>query len=224
MNIETGFELCSNGIDYHEIIECIVSALDAKDPYTAGHSQRVSEMALALSEVLGLKREEVDKIHVAAHLHDIGKIGVPDAVLNKPDRLSPEEWEAIKKHPQTGADILSKSRHLNELKDIVLYHHERYDGKGYPKGLKGEDIPLGARIIAICDSIDAMTSDRGYRKAYSLEYCYEEINNNLGKMFDPDIGLLALLNWEKVTAAIQCPLGPGQLDIPAGSMYTFREN
>ncbi len=203
MNIEARFELSYDGIDYHEIIECIVSALDAKDPYTAGHSQRVSEMALALSEVLGLPEAEVDKIHVAAHLHDIGKIGVPDAILNKPDRLQEEEWEAIKKHPKTGADILSKSRHLNELKDIVLYHHESYDGKGYPSGLKGKEIPLGARIIAICDSIDAMTSDRGYRKAYSLEYCYEEIKKNLGKMYDPDIGALALLHWSKVTASVK---------------------
>jgi putative nucleotidyltransferase with HDIG domain len=203
MNIEARFELSYDGIDYHEIIECIVSALDAKDPYTAGHSQRVSEMALALSGVLGLPEAEVDKIHVAAHLHDIGKIGVPDAILNKPDRLSKEEWEAIKKHPKTGADILSKSRHLNELKDIVLYHHESYDGKGYPSGLKGKEIPLGARIIAICDSIDAMTSDRGYRKAYTLDYCYEEIKKNLGKMYDPDIGALALLHWSKVTATVK---------------------
>ncbi|WP_313073631.1 HD-GYP domain-containing protein [Lacrimispora sp.] len=203
MNIEARFELSYDGIDYHEIIECIVSALDAKDPYTAGHSQRVSEMALALSEILGLTEAEVDKIHVAAHLHDIGKIGVPDAILNKPDRLSKEEWEAIKKHPKTGADILSKSRHLNELKDIVLYHHESYDGKGYPSGLKGKEIPLGARIIAICDSIDAMTSDRGYRKAYTLDYCYEEIKKNLGKMYDPDIGALALLHWSKVTATVK---------------------
>jgi putative nucleotidyltransferase with HDIG domain len=201
MNTETVFELCNDGIDYHEIIECIVSALDAKDPYTAGHSQRVSDMVLALSEVLGLPRTEMEKIHIAAHLHDIGKIGVPDAVLNKPDTLSREEWEAMKKHPKIGAEILSKSRHLNELKDIVLYHHERYDGKGYPSGLKGKEIPLGARIIAICDSIDAMMSDRGYRKAYSLDHCYEEIKKNLGMMYDPDIGALALMHWSEVTAA-----------------------
>lgn len=199
--MNTGFELCNDGIDYHEIIECIVSALDAKDPYTAGHSQRVSDMALALSALLGLPRSEVEKIHIAAHLHDIGKIGVPDAVLNKPDGLSDEEWEAMKKHPKIGADILSKSRHLNELKDIVLHHHERYDGKGYPAGLKGKEIPVGARIIAICDSIDAMTSDRGYRSAYSLDHCYEEIKKNLGQMYDPDIGTLALQHWSEVTAA-----------------------
>lgn len=201
MNTGTGFELCNNGIDYHEIIECIVSALDAKDPYTAGHSQRVSDMALTLSALLELPQAEVERIHIAAHLHDIGKIGVPDAVLNKPDRLSGEEWEAMKKHPGIGAEILSKSRHLNELKEIVLYHHERYDGKGYPDGLKGKEIPVGARIIAICDSIDAMTSDRGYRGAYSLDHCYEEIKKNLGLMYDPDIGALALLRWSEVTVA-----------------------
>lgn len=202
MNSKTGFELCTGGVDYHEIIECTVSALDAKDPYTAGHSQRVSDMALALLEFLDLGQEEVEKIHIAAHLHDIGKIGVPDSVLNKPEKLSKEEWEFMKKHPGIGADILSKSRHLNELKEIVLYHHERFDGKGYPEGLKGEEIPLGGRIIAICDSIDAMTSDRGYRNAYSLEHCYEEIEKNLGVMYDPVIGALALKNWEAVTRTV----------------------
>lgn len=192
-------ELCSGSVDYHEIIECIVSALDAKDPYTAGHSQRVSDMALALSEFLGLDKKEIEKIHIAAHLHDIGKIGIPDCVLNKPEKLSEEEWAAMKRHPGIGADILSKSRHLKELKDIVLYHHERFDGKGYPEGLKGEEIPLGARIIAICDSIDAMTSDRGYRSAYSMDHCYEEIEKNLGVMYDPVIGALALKHWDQVT-------------------------
>lgn len=197
------YELCTGGVDYHEIIQCIVSALDAKDPYTAGHSQRVSDMALALLEFLSLDKNEIEKIHIAAHLHDIGKIGIPDSVLNKPDKLSEEEWEAMKKHPRIGADILSKSRHLKELKDIVLYHHERFDGKGYPEGLKGDEIPLGARIIAVCDSIDAMTSDRGYRRAYSLERCYEEIKKNLGAMYDPVLGNLALMHWDQVTETIR---------------------
>lgn len=187
-----------NGIDYHEIIECIVGALDAKDPYTAGHSQRVSDMALKVCTLLDFKEEEVEEIHIAAHLHDIGKIGVPDDVLNKTDKLNEEEWTAMKKHPQIGADILSKSKHLNELKDIVLYHHERFDGTGYPQGLKGEKIPVGARIIAICDSIDAMTSNRSYRKAYTFEYCYTQIKENLGNMYDPRIGAFVLQHWKEI--------------------------
>lgn len=120
----------SNGIDYHEIIECIVSALDAKDPYTAGHSQRVSDLCLEVCKVLQLDENETEKIHIAAHLHDIGKVGIPDMVLNKEGKLTDEEWAHMKKHPQIGAEILSKSQHLSELKSLVLFHHERVDGKG----------------------------------------------------------------------------------------------
>lgn len=188
-------ELYCKGIDYHEIIECIVSALDAKDPYTAGHSKRVSDMALRVCEVMNLNKDETEEIHIAAHLHDIGKIGVPDAVLNKNNKLTPKEWEAMKKHSKIGADILSKSHQLNELKEIVLYHHERFDGGGYPEGLKSNKIPIGARIIAICDSIDAMTSTRSYRKAHTFAYCYKEIEKNLGKMYDPFIGACVLKHW-----------------------------
>ena len=192
------YEYCNQTIDYHEIIECIVSALDAKDPYTAGHSQRVSDMTLKICELIGLKKRDTEKIHIAAHLHDIGKIGVPDAVLNKDTRLNDEEWEAMKKHPQIGADILSKSYHLSELNHIVLCHHERFDGNGYPSGLKGEKIPVGSRIIAICDSIDAMTSDRSYRKAHNFDYCYKEIEKNIGSMYDPMIGRYVLDHWGEV--------------------------
>lgn len=186
------------GIDYHEIIECLVSALDAKSPYTAGHSKRVSDMALAVCRQIGMKEEDAERIHIAAHLHDIGKIGIPDAVLNKKERLNREEWEMIKKHPVIGAEILSKSRRLSELKHIVLCHHERFDGTGYPLGLKAEQIPVGARIIAICDSIDAMHSSRCYRIAHNLDYCYEEIEKNLGTMYDPVIGKYVLKNWEMI--------------------------
>ncbi len=186
------------GIDYHEIIECITSALDAKDAYTAGHSQRVSDLSLEVCRILGLNRNETEKIHIAAHLHDIGKVGVPDHVLNKDGKLTIEEWECMKKHPQIGAEILSKSQHLNELKDMVLFHHERVDGKGYPKGLAGNQIPFGAKIIAVCDSIDAMLSDRSYRKAHTYEYCYEEIKKNLGIMYDFEIGRLVLEQWDTV--------------------------
>lgn len=190
-----------HAVDYHEIIECIVSALDAKDPYTAGHSQRVSDMSLKVCEFLDIRHEDTEKIHIAAHLHDIGKIGVPDAVLNKTDRLNEKEWEAMKKHPAIGAEILSKSHHLSELKHIVLCHHERFDGLGYPAGLKGENIPLGARIIAICDSIDAITSNRSYRNAHDFCYCYREIEKNLGKMYDPKIGKCVLNNWDEIVSA-----------------------
>ena len=152
-------------IQYHEIIECITCALDARDTYTAGHSKRVSDMALRVCYVLRLKKKEIQKIHIAAHLHDIGKIGVPDAIL---------------------------------LKDIVLHHHERYDGGGYPAGIQGKQIPLGSRIIAICDSIDAMSSNRCYRKAYDRDFCYQEIKKNLGKMYDPEIGKAVLEHWDYV--------------------------
>lgn len=185
-------------IDYHEIIECITCALDAKDSYTAGHSKSVSDMAYKVCVLIGLNDNDIEKIHIAAHLHDIGKIGVPDAVLNKTTRLNEEEWKAIKKHPSIGAEILSKSGRLNELKDMVLYHHERYDGLGYPYGLKGDEIPIGSRIIAICDSIDAMTSDRCYRKAYDFRSCYGEIKKNLGKMYDPFIGEFVLKHWKEI--------------------------
>lgn len=192
-------EFCENEISYHEIIECITCALDAKDPYTAGHSKRVSDMALRVCEFMGMKAEDREKIHIAAHLHDIGKIGVPDAILNKEGRLTQEEFESIKKHPVIGAEILGKSKKLSELSEIVLMHHERYDGKGYPTGKAGTEIPIGARIIAICDSIDAITSNRCYRKAHDFAYCYEEIKKNLGKMYDPIVGKYVLDHWEEVT-------------------------
>ncbi len=149
-----------------------------------------------------LHEELSEKVHIAAHLHDIGKIGIPDAILNKEGKLNEREWEVIKRHPQIGADILSKSSHLAKMKDIILYHHERFDGLGYPAGLFGQNIPLGARIIAICDSIDAMTSIRVYRKAYSLEYCYLELEKNLGKMYDPAIGELVLEHWKELIRTI----------------------
>lgn len=191
-------KLCANEIYYHEIIDCITCALDARDPYTAGHSQRVSDMALLVCCLMGIEEDEALKIHIAAHLHDIGKIGVPDAVLNKEGKLTDEEYECIKKHPAIGAEILGKSHNLSELKNMVLMHHERFDGKGYPFGKAGADIPLGARIIAVCDSIDAITSNRCYRKAHDFDFCYREIEKNLGKMYDPVVGKCVLENWDKI--------------------------
>ena len=195
-------DFCDDEINYHEIIDCITFALDTRDPYTGGHSQRVSDMALEVCKILGLDKNESEKVHIAAHLHDIGKIGVPDAVLQKQGKLTEDEWQQMKKHPEYGANILKKSHRLSELSEIVLMHHERFDGKGYPFGKSGDEIPLGARIIAICDSIDAMTSNRCYRKSLSFETCYNEIKINLGKMYDRQIGQKVLDNWSQIIGVL----------------------
>ena len=187
--------ICEENFEYHEFVECIASALDARDPYTGNHSERVSDMACELCHILELPEEQVQEIHIAGHLHDIGKIGIPDRVLLKEGRLNDEEWQLMKKHPQIGADILQKSAKLSRISAIILHHHERYDGNGYPFGAKGEEIPLGARIIAVCDSIDAMLSNRSYRKAMPFEVCRGEIEKNVGVMYDPVIAKAALDNW-----------------------------
>lgn len=179
---------------YHEFVECISFALDARDPYTGDHSRRVSDTATLLAKMLGLSDDEIQEIHIAAHLHDIGKIGIPDSVLLKPGRLDDEEWKMMKRHPQIGADILAKSPRFSRISAIILHHHERYDGKGYPFGAKEQEIPLGSRIIAVCDSIDAMASARAYRKALPLDTVYEEIEKNIGLMYDPDVAKKLLDN------------------------------
>lgn len=185
-------------IDYHEIIECIVSALDAKDPYTADHSWKVGNMAQKVCCLLGIEGYEAEEIHISAHLHDIGKIGIPDAVLNKHCELSETEWEIVMQHPSIGANILMRSPRLKDISENVLRHHERYDGSGYPGGIKGEEIPLGARIIAICDSIDTMLTDRIYRAAYEPDMCYSEISDNLGTMYDPEVGRVILAHFNEI--------------------------
>lgn len=190
---------CEIDYEYHEFVECITSALDARDPYTGKHSERVSDMACFIGELMGLTEAETQEIHIAGHLHDIGKIGIPDRVLLKEGKLDDEEWTLMKKHPEIGADILSKSSHFARLAAIILHHHERWDGKGYPFGAKGTEIPLGARIIAVCDSIDAMASKRAYRNALPLEVCKAEIEKNVGIMYDPEVARLALENWDKLT-------------------------
>ncbi|WPC43074.1 HD-GYP domain-containing protein [Clostridium sp. JS66] len=172
---------------YHDIIESLVTALEAKDFYTRGHSERVAFMAYELSKKLGIGGTELENIHMAAHLHDIGKIGIPDNILNKTGKLSEDEWQRIKMHPKIGFDILNKSNKLKHIAKIVLHHHEKWNGSGYPNGLTKLDIPLGARIIAVCDSIDAMTSIRPYRKAMDFEKCMEEIVVNKNIMYDPII-------------------------------------
>lgn len=166
---------CESAYEEHDLVECITSALDARDPYTGNHSRRVSDMACDLCHVLGMPEDITREIHIAGHLHDIGKIGIPDKVLLKPGRLNDEEWELMKQHPKIGADILAGAPKFARIAAIILHHHERFDGKGYPFGAKGEEIPLGSRIIAVCDSIDAMASSRAYRGALPLETVRSEI-------------------------------------------------
>ncbi len=185
-----------------DLISCLISVEEAKDSYTAHHSERVKAYSELIARFLGLSESSISLITHAAHLHDIGKIGIRDNVLTKPGKLTDEEFEIIKQHPVIGAKILMQSNYTHELVQIVLHHHERYDGRGYPEGLKGEDIPIGARVIAIADSIDAMTSKRVYRDAMSLDYCRNEIEKNLGVMYDPAIGKVVLEHWSEMVDSL----------------------
>lgn len=181
-----------------ELVSCLISIEEAKDSYTAHHSDRVQELSCKIAELLGLSESSLKLISDAALLHDIGKVGVSDAILGKPAKLTDEEFAVIKQHPVIGARILMQSNHTQELVQVVLHHHERYDGRGYPEGLSGDEIPVGARVIAIADSIDAMTSRRCYRDAMSLDFCREEIEKNLGKMYDPAMGQVVLDHWSEI--------------------------
>jgi putative nucleotidyltransferase with HDIG domain len=185
---------------YHDIIESLAAALDAKDVYTAGHSTQVGNMAFHLAKKLLIDDYTLQMVHIAGHLHDIGKIGVPDNILNKKGKLNFDEWELMKKHPEIGCNILKKTSSLKEISSIVLHHHEKWNGTGYPYGLSKEEIPLGSRIIAICDSIDAMRSERAYKKVIGNAQCYNEIVTNKGIMYDPNITDCIIKNWDIIVA------------------------
>lgn len=173
--------------DLHEIVEGLATALDAKNTFMCGHSERVAELSLLLAKGMGLSASEQDRIHIGAHLHDIGKIGIPDAILNKPGKLTEAEFAIIRKHPEIGNNIVSKIRVLHAVADIVRHHHERFDGGGYPDGLCGQEISLGARIVAVADAFDAMTSTRTYRLALNINKTMQEMYRCRGSQFDPDV-------------------------------------
>ncbi len=170
---------------YKSTITALAAAIDAKDPYTRGHSQRVMRYALLGGATLSLPVEETETLEYAGILHDIGKIAVDTAILNKPDTLTPSEWDIIREHPVTGANLLKGIPFLKKASQAVLYHHERFDGKGYPAGLKGPDIPLEARLIAVADAFDTMTTDRSYRPALTVDYTIKEIYGCSGTQFCP---------------------------------------
>ena len=177
---------------FEQTAESLANAIDAKDRYTHGHSTRVASISRQIAERAGLPEEECRKIYFSALLHDVGKIGVPDVIINKEGKLTDEEFEHIRQHPILGYQILSSIKQSPELSVGAHYHHERYDGKGYPDGLKGEEIPETARIIAVADAYDAMTSSRSYRKELSYEKTKEELRKGMGTQFDPKYAQIML--------------------------------
>jgi cyclic di-GMP phosphodiesterase len=172
---------------YDITLEALGDALDLKDAETEGHSRRVTAFTIAIARAMGLPQDRVRIIARGAFLHDVGKMAIPDAILRKPGRLSPEEQVIMQQHAQLGYQMLRKIPFLHEAANIVYSHQERFDGSGYPRGLKGDQIPLGARIFAVADTFDAVTSDRPYRAAQSISSGRREIERQSGKQFDPEI-------------------------------------
>ena len=172
---------------YLDMIQTLRYTVEAKDPYTRGHSDRVSEFSVLIGEKLGLSEEQIKILKIGGLFHDIGKIGIPDSILLKTDKLSDDEYSEIKNHPSIGAHILGAASIFKDIIPIVKHHHERFDGRGYPSGLQGEEIPFLARIAAVADTFDAMTSKRSYRDALDIQYVKDEIQRCKGTQFDPQI-------------------------------------
>ncbi len=172
---------------YSSILKALVQTLESRDPYSVNHSVKVSEIACKIGEKLNLSSYEIFLLELCSLLHDIGKFSVPKNILTKKDRLQENEWMNIRKHPIYSVEILKKFPPLKSLLKPILHHHERYNGSGYPDGLKGEDIPLFSRIISVADVFDAMTTPRAYRPPYTKEYAISEIVKNAGDLYDPNI-------------------------------------
>lgn len=188
---------------YDTTLENLMTALDLRDVETFGHSRTVAKYSDTLARILGIRDKELlDNIRKGALLHDVGKIAIPDAILKKPGALTPEEWEKIRLHPTLGYGLIKEIKLLKEVGHIILYHHERYDGNGYPKGLKKNDIPLEARIFALADALDAITSYRPYRKERDFKAARKEIQTHSKKQFDPEVVeafcSLSLENWQRI--------------------------
>ena len=178
-------------------VRSLAAAIETKDLYTRGHSERVTMFSELIAKELGFSQEEIDNLNLAGLLHDIGKIGVDESILRKPAKLTPAEFEEIKKHPEYAANILESIPQLRNIIPSIRHHHERYDGNGYPNGLKGEDIPYFARILAIADTFDAMNSSRPYRAALPFSVCLGEVERCSGTQFDPEISVSAVKAFKK---------------------------
>lgn len=183
-NVLLGRELQKAALD---TVKSLAAAIDAKDAYTSGHSERVGWLAQLVGAALELSELELQMLGWAGLLHDVGKIGVPEHILNKPGKLTDEEFDAIKKHPQIGYDVLKPVAHFGPVLDAVLYHHENHDGGGYPAGLAGNAIPLAARIVHVVDIFDALTTSRSYRKGFSVEKALRILNEDAGRVTDPEV-------------------------------------
>ena len=172
---------------HQETIRALIKSLEAKDEYTRGHSDRVTEYAMVIGQKLGFDKDELTKLYYGAILHDIGKIGISEDILNNPMSLCRDEFDCMKKHPEIGATIVSSIESLKSIATSILYHHERFDGSGYPAGLKGKEIPLHARIISITDAVDAMSSTRTYRSPLTEDNAIRELIAGAGTQFDPEL-------------------------------------
>ncbi len=188
--LETSFLYEQQAVMFLGTISSLIRALDAKDPYTRGHSDRVAALARQLARKAGLGEKLAERYHIAGLLHDVGKIGVPEAVLCKPGRLTDEEFSCIMRHPEIGYNILDGVPGMADLLPGVMHHHERYDGKGYPHGLAGDAIPLIARVLCLADTFDAMSSNRAYRSAMTRDTVLGEIRKCAGTQFDPELAML----------------------------------
>ena len=184
---------------YLDTIRALAAAIDAKDPYTKGHSERVAEVSVALAQELNLSARDIEDIEYTALLHDIGKIGIADSILGKKGGLTSQEYEKIKEHTIMGANIIEPVDFLKNSYKAIYHHHERYNGNGYPDGIKEKDIPLSARIIAVADAYDAMGSDRPYRKKLNKNKILKELKDQSGKQFDPEVvkALISVLDRER---------------------------
>lgn len=202
---------------FYKTIKSIASTLDAKDPYTHGHSFRVTLYSLILASELDLESDVLEEIEIAGLLHDIGKIGIPQNILCKPGKLTDEEFEIMQSHSVQGEKMIANIKKLTVISNWLRTHHERWDGRGYPNGLKGEEIPISARIIALADTYDAMTSTRSYRKALPHQDAINEIQKCAGSQFDPNIAMIFVKAEEKFLLAKEDP----DLHYPK---YSYLEN
>ena len=207
-SLKEEIERAYNNIQEHylETVRSLIAAIDAKDSYTKGHQERVALFTMILGKEMGLSAGELKQLQQAAILHDIGKIGVPEHILRKPSALTPQELNIIQQHPVIGAEIISPVGFLKDVVPIILYHHEKYDGTGYPEGIRREKIPRCARIIAVADAIDAMLSERPYVSARPAEQVREHLKLFSGTQFDPEIAAVALridLPSRRITASSQ---------------------